>query len=72
MRFALREIKQHLGRIRIRPSEPRTSVVGPVVDVHALVDQSQSSSILKESTELKMSSTRRSGTTYVSNKIERF
>ena len=56
MRFALCEIKQHLGRIRIRPSEPRTSVVRPVVDVHALVDQSQSSGILEESTELQMSS----------------
>ena len=72
MRFALREIKQRLGRIRIRPSQPRTSVVRPVVDVHALVDQSQSSGILKESTQLKMSSSRRSGATYVSDKIERF
>lgn len=39
--LTLRKVQDHLSKVAVGPSEPGTSVVALVVDVDALVDQTQ-------------------------------
>ena len=46
MRFSYGQIKDHLREVGIGPREPRSSVVGIIVDVLSLVDQAKSGGVL--------------------------
>lgn len=51
MWLTLRQVQDHLRKVAICPCEPRTSIYARVVNVDALVNQSQSASILQDSRE---------------------
>jgi len=46
MRFARGQIEDHFRKVGVGPREPRSGVVGRIVDVLAFVDQAKSSGIL--------------------------
>lgn len=48
MWLSLRQVQDHFRKVAVCPSEPWTSVHARIVNVDALVDQSQSACILQD------------------------
>lgn len=46
MRFSRGQIEDHLCEVGVGPREPRSGVVGRIVDVLSLVDQAKSGGVL--------------------------
>jgi len=47
MRFACGQIEYHLREVGVRPREPRSGIVGRIVDVLSFVDQAKPSGVLQ-------------------------